>query len=233
MSVIRLDKYVSVAMNISRTDAKKIIGSGKITVDDLCVRKTDFKVDTETMSVKCGSEKLDYKEFVYILMNKPAGLLSASNDKRAKTVIDIIPPTIKREGLFPVGRLDKDTTGFLIVTNDGDFAHKIISPKSNIEKLYYANLDGEVTDQMIAVFEKGVVLADGTQCLPARLKKAEDNSAFITVREGKYHQVKRMFGTVGLGVNKLHRISIGGLCLPDYLKQGECIELTLEDLEKI
>ena len=233
MSVIRLDKYVSVAMNISRTDAKKVIGNGKITIDGICVKKTDFKVDAETMSVKNGNEELVYKEFIYILINKPSGLLSASTDKRAKTVIDIIPPSLKREGLFPVGRLDKDTTGFLIITNDGDFAHRIISPKSNIEKLYYANLDGEVTPQMILDFEKGVVLADGTQCLPAKLEKEENNAALITVREGKYHQVKRMFGTVGLGVNKLHRISIGGLSLPDFLEPGECIELTPEELEKI
>ncbi len=233
MSVIRLDKYVSVAMNVSRADSKRIIGSGKITIDDLCVKKTDFKVDTEIMSVKYGNEKLIYKEFIYILMNKPAGLLSASNDKRAKTVIDIIPPTLKREGLFPVGRLDKDTTGFLIITNDGDFAHRIISPKSNIEKLYYASLDGDVTDQMIAGFKEGIVLADGTQCLSAKLERAGDCAAYVTVREGKYHQVKRMLGTVGLGVNKLHRISIGGLSLPIDLKQGDCVELTQEDLLKI
>ena len=233
MSIIRLDKYVSVAMNVSRTDAKKIIQSGKVIIDGLCVKKIDFKVDTDTMQVKYGGEKLDYKESVYILMNKPAGLLSASNDKRAKTVIDIIPPSLKREGLFPVGRLDKDTTGFLIITNDGDFAHRVISPKSNIEKLYYAELDGDITEQMMSDFHKGVVLADGTQCLPAKLERAGDNTAYITIKEGKYHQIKIMFGTVDLGVNKLHRISVGGLSLPDNLRQGECVELKQEDLAKI
>ena len=166
-------------------------------------------------------------------MNKPAGILSASNDKRAKTVVDIVPEHLKREGLFPVGRLDKDTTGFLIVTNDGDFGHKIISPKSNIEKVYLAELDGDVTDEMIAAFEKGVVLADGTQCMSAKLEKAGDCTALITIREGKYHQVKRMFGTVGLGVNKLHRKSIGGLSLPEGLEPGCCMELSFDDLKQI
>ncbi len=233
MSLIRLDKFVSVALNLSRADTKRLIRDGKITVDGLCVKKGDFKVDTQMMTVKHGLQKLEYKEFVYILMNKPTGILSASNDKRAKTVVDIIPDRLRREGLFPVGRLDKDTTGFLIITNDGDFAHKVISPKSNIEKVYHVELDGEITDEMIEAFKSGVVLADGTQCMSAKLERAGDQSALITIREGKYHQVKRMFGTVGLGVNKLHRNSIGGLSLPENLEAGECIELTEEELQKI
>lgn len=233
MSLIRLDKFVSVALNISRADTKKVLRDGKILVDGVCVKKADFKVNTETMMVKHGAEELEYKEFIYILMNKPSGILSASNDKRAKTVVDIIPEGLKREGLFPVGRLDKDTTGLLIITNDGDFGHKIISPKSNIEKVYLAELDGNITEDMIETFKSGVVLADGTQCMPAKLERAGDCKALISIREGKYHQVKRMFGTVGLGVNKLHRNSIGGLTLPEDLEQGSCIELAKEDLRKI
>ena len=233
MSLIRLDKFVSVALNLSRADTKKILRDGKISVDGVCIKKGDFKVNNETMCVKLGNEKLEYKEFIYILMNKPAGILSASNDKRAKTVVDIVPDNLKREGLFPVGRLDKDTTGFLIITDDGDFTHKIISPKSNIEKVYLAQLDGEITQEMIEKFKSGIILADGTQCMPAKLERAGDCSALIKIREGKYHQVKRMFGTVGLGVNKLHRKSIGGLSLPEDLEYGCCIELSKEDLQNI
>ena len=233
MPIIRLDKYVSVALNISRADSKRFIQSGKISVNGLCVKKSDYKVDINDMSVKYNNSLIDYKEFIYILMNKPSGILSASNDKKAKTVVDIIPQELKRDGLFPVGRLDKDTTGFLIITNDGDFAHKIISPKSNIQKRYYVELDGNITDEMIEKFEKGIILADGTQCMPARLERTEGCRAFITIKEGKYHQVKRMFGTVGLGVNKLHRISIGGLSLPDILEEGQCMELSMEELLKI
>lgn len=233
MSLIRLDKFVSVALKLSRADTKRLLKDGKITVDGVCVKKGDFKVDTETACVKSGNENLEYKEFVYILMNKPSGILSASNDKRAKTVVDIVPPNLKREGLFPVGRLDKDTTGLLIITDDGDFAHKIISPKSNIEKVYLAHLDGDINDEMIEKFQKGVVLADGTKCMSAKLEKAGDCSALVTIREGKYHQVKRMFGTVGLGVNKLHRISIGRLSLPKGLEAGSSMELTAEDLNRI
>ena len=233
MSLIRLDKFVSVALNLSRADTKRLIRDGKIVVDGVCIKKGDFKVDTQTMTVKMGNEQLEYKEFIYILMNKPSGILSASNDKRAKTVVDIIPDSLKRDGLFPVGRLDKDTTGLLIITNDGDFAHKIISPKSNIEKEYLAELDGDITEQMIEAFKNGVILADGTQCMSAKLERAGNCQALVTIREGKYHQVKRMFGTVGLGVNKLHRNSIGGLSLPKNLKPGDCIELGPEDLKKI
>ncbi len=233
MSLIRLDKYVSVALRLSRADTKKILRDSKIFVDGICIKKGDFKVDTEKMTVKRGTEKLEYKEFIYLLMNKPSGILSASNDKRAKTVVDIVPDELKRDGLFPVGRLDKDTTGLLIITNDGDFTHKVISPKSNIEKVYLAELDGEITDEMIEVFREGVVLADGTQCMSAELEKAGERLALVTIREGKYHQIKRMFGIVGLGVNKLHRKSIGGLSLPENLMQGHCIELNTYDLEKI
>ena len=126
-----------------------------------------------------------------------------------------------------------DTTGLLIITNDGDFAHKVISPKSNIEKVYLAELDGDITNEMIETFKVGVVLADGTRCMPAKLERAGECSALITIREGKYHQVKRMFGTVGLGVNKLHRKSIGSLSLPEDLKMGCCVELSQQDLQKI
>ena len=164
-------------------------------------------------------------------MNKPMGVLSASNDKSRKTVVDLVPQEIKRQDLFPVGRLDKDTTGLLIITDDGVFAHNCISPKKAIEKGYIATLDGNIDNEMIEKFKLGVLLADGTRCKPAKLEYISDNVARIIITEGKYHQIKRMFGTVGLGVNALHRESIGGLHLPDNLTEGECIEMTKPQLE--
>ena len=167
------------------------------------------------------------------MLNKPAGILSASNDKNRKTVVDLAPEEYKHYNLFPVGRLDKDTTGLLILTNDGDFAHKVISPKSNIEKSYIAVVDGSVTPDMITAFASGVVLSDGTVCKPAILEKITDTSARVIITEGKYHQIKRMFGVVGLGVNALHRERIGELQLPDNLLPGNIYELNVNELRLI
>ena len=232
MADIRIDKYLSVALGVSRTDAKNLLKKGKISVDGVLVSKPETKV-SEDAKVWCGEDVLSYKKYIYLLMNKPEGILSASTDKRVKTVIDIIPEHLKRAGLFPVGRLDKNTTGMLIITDDGDFGHKVTSPKSLIEKRYLVKLDGEVKEEYIAVFEKGITLADGEECMPAKLEILSENNAVVTIREGKYHQIKRMFGTVGLGVNALKRLSIGKLTLPKGLPEGEVIELNNDEICKI
>lgn len=232
MADIRIDKYLSVALGISRNDAKALLKSGKISVDGKVLSKPEAKV-SQTAQVKCGEDLLNYKKHIYILMNKPEGILSASTDKRVKTVIDIIPEELKRTGLFPVGRLDKNTTGLLIITDDGDFGHRVTSPKSLIEKRYLVQLDGEVKEEYISVFEKGITLADGEECMPAGLEIINSNTAIVTIREGKYHQIKRMFGIVGLGVNALKRLSIGKLTLPKGLSEGSVTELTEDEIRKI
>lgn len=230
MATIRLDKYLSVACGLSRNDAKLLLRGGRVAVDGGRVKKSDVKVDPLSSTVTVDGKMVEYKEHIYILMHKPAGILSACSDKRARTVLDIVPEHLKRDGLFPVGRLDKDTTGMLLITDDGDFAHRVISPKSHTDKLYYVELDGEIGESLVAQFEQGVTLADGTKCLPAKLEPAGSCSAYVTIREGKYHQIKRMFGTAGLGVERLHRVAIGGLRLPEDLKPGECVELTAQNL---
>lgn len=232
MALIRIDKYLSVALGISRTDAKLLLKSGNITANGIKLTKGDAKIDEEA-TVKNGNETLVYKKYIYIVMNKPEGILSAATDKRVKTVVDILPESLKREGLFPVGRLDKNTTGLLIITDDGDFGHRVTSPKTHTEKCYLAELDGEVKEEYIALFANGITLADGELCMPAKLSIAGRSSAFVTVREGKYHQIKRMFGVVGLGVNKLHRVSIGKLTLPEDIAPGCARELTEQELLKI
>lgn len=233
MELIRIDKYLSVARGISRTDAKKLIKDGRVTVDGKAVKRAEEKVSEQSLSVECDGKPIVYKKYIYILMNKPVGILSASSDKRVKTVIDIIPKELKREGLFPVGRLDKTTTGMLIITDDGDFAHRVISPKSNIPKCYYVELDGELAEEKRRKIENGVTLADGTKCRPTKIEKETEDKVYITITEGKYHQIKRMFGTVELGVNRLHRVSVGKLTLPKDLIEGNCVEIGPNELNLI
>ena len=232
MAKERFDKIISNQFNISRKDARIAIRRGKGMVDGMVLKDPSELVDTDSNIVFDG-KKLEYKKFIYILMNKPKGVLSATDDKRQKTVVDLVPEEFRRNGLFPVGRLDKDTTGLLIITDDGDFAHRVISPNKDVDKTYLATLDGSVTKEMEKAFLDGVVLADGTICKSAKLEALEDNKALITITEGKYHQIKRMFGTVGLGVNELERRSIGGLYLPENLSQGECEMLSVEEISLI
>ena len=225
----RFDKIIANQFNVSRKDARIAIKRGKGMVDGKVVRDFGALVDTESQITFCG-QALEYKKYIYILMNKPKGVLSASNDKSRKTVVDLVPPEFKRQGLFPVGRLDKDTTGLLIITDDGDFAHRAIAPNKNVFKTYEVTLDGEVTEDMIPKFSDGIVLADGTVCKSALLKPMGENRAEVKISEGKYHQIKRMFGTVGLGVNELKRRAIGGLELPANLAEGDCVLLTEQEI---
>ena len=230
---MRLDKFISSQLNISRKDARAAILRGRAAVDGTTVRAADFKIDENADSVTFDGQALSYKKHIYIIMNKPRGVLSASDDKRQPTVIDIIPEKLRRNGLFPVGRLDKDTTGLLIITDDGDFAHRVLSPKKEIFKTYNAVLDGEITPDMPEKFLNGIVLADGTKCRRAFLRRVDKNTAEIKICEGKFHQIKRMFGTVGLGVNALERTAVGNFYLPEDLPQGACSETDSEALESI
>ncbi len=227
----RLDKFISNQLIISRSIVRTGIQKGKATVNGEVVRDFGTQINTDSDVITYEGTAVGYKEYVYILMNKPKGVLSASNDKSRQTVIDLVPEHLKRQDIAPVGRLDKDTTGLLLITDDGIFAHNCISPKKDISKSYIVTLDGDVTDDMIKEFKAGVVLADGTVCKSAILERIDKNIARVTITEGKYHQIKRMFGTVNLGVNELHRESIGGLYLPPHLKMGECVEFTKKQLE--
>ncbi len=224
MTKERFDKIIANQFNVSRKIARIEIRRGKGVVDGQTVKDPSVLIDVNA-NIVFGGQTLEYKKYVYILMNKPKGVLSASEDKNRKTVVDLVPQELKRNGLFPVGRLDKDTTGLLIITDDGDFAHRAIAPNKNVYKTYEATLDGDVTDEMISLFLNGVILADGTVCKKALLRWVAPNKAEIKISEGKYHQIKRMFGTVGLGVNELKRTAIGGLSLPESLAQGECVML--------
>ena len=228
----RFDKIIATQFNISRKDARMAIRRGKATLNGKVLRDFGTLVEVDS-DITFNGQALNYKKFIYILMNKPKGVLSASSDKNKKTVVDLVPGHLRRQGLFPVGRLDKDTTGFLIITDDGEFAHKAISPKYEVYKNYIVTLDGELTDDMVKAFAKGIVLADGTLCRKAELEILSDNVARVKICEGKYHQIKRMFGVVGLGVNELKRVSVGSLSLPENLAEGECVELSAQEIEAI
>ena len=233
MNLLRLDKIIASQFNISRSIARRDIHTGKVTVDEKVIRDPSLNVDLDEVQVKYFGQAVSYKQYIYIVMNKPKDVLSASTDKSRTTVVDLVPEKLRRANLAPVGRLDKDTTGLLIITDDGDFSHKVISPKSGIFKTYNVLLDGEVTDRMCESFAKGIVLADGQALRPARLKRTGVNSAQIQISEGRYHQIKRMFGVVGLGVNGLERIALGKFSLPCDLSYGECREMTEEEIAKI
>lgn len=231
----RLDKIL-VSQGIgSRKDVQKLIRSGEVTVNGEICKKPETKLDAESTLISVSGQALSYSEHIYIMMNKPAGVVSATEDRNDKTVIDILPDEYKRNGLFPAGRLDKDTEGLLIITDDGDFAHRMLSPKKHVEKQYIAKLDKEITEDTIKSFEQGIVFADGTKCLPARLEVYENDRkcGLVTICEGKFHQVKKMFICCGINVVHLQRISIGNLVLDSNLHTGESKLLTNLDIKSI
>lgn len=220
----RLDKMISSRTGISRKDAKSAISSGKVTVSGQIIRSSEYKV-SENDEIFLEGKKIDGKEHLYIVLNKPKGYVSATEDPKQKTVLELIPQELFRNGLFPAGRLDKDTTGLMIITDDGDFAHRILSPKKHVPKKYLVTIDRPVSDDMKTKFSEGIELSDGV-CKSAKLVKKSEYTCEVTLSEGRYHQIKRMFGCFGAKVTELHRLSMGGFCLPENLAVGNCRELT-------
>ncbi len=229
---MRLDKFISSNSSYSRNEIRNAVRKGKVSLNGSVVKSSDIKINPDTDVVKIHDSDISTIGNVYLVLNKPKGVISASSDKNKKTVLDLLPEKYSFLDMFPVGRLDKDTTGLLIITNDGDFAHKVISPKNDVPKTYYVELDGLLNNGLIEEFKKGVLLADGTCCKPALLEIKSENTALITITEGKYHQVKRMFGVFDLGVNELHRLNIGDLYLPEHLQFGSVLEISEEEIKK-
>ena len=226
----RIDKIIASQGKYSRSEVKKMLSQGRIKVNEKIVKKAEEKVDIENSIISIDNINLNFKKNLYLILNKPKGYISATEDRNQKTVLELVPDEYKRKGLFPAGRLDKDTTGMMIITDDGGFAHDILSPKKHIAKTYRVTIDIEITEKMKREFEKGIVLKDHV-CCPAIIRVENENTALITITEGKYHQIKRMFGCFGAKVVELHRIRMGNLDLPFDLKQGECRELTIEEIE--
>lgn len=218
---MRLDKLLSECGVASRKEIRQLIRSGRVSVDGAAAASPEMKLDPYKALVCLDGTKIEYAKYHYYMMNKPAGVLSATDDGRQKTVLDLVTPEMRKIGLFPVGRLDKDTTGLLLLTNDGEFAHRVISPRSGIVKVYHARTEAPVDEADITAFKEGLTLGDGTKCLPAGLKLLPDGSCLVEVMEGKYHQVKRMLSSRGKPVTELKRLSIGGLKLDKALLPGD------------
>lgn len=229
MDTIRLDKFLTKSGLGSRSRVKELLKSGQILVNDRIERKADCKVEPETDRVFFQGKRVRYEPFVYFLLNKPKGCVTATEDKKEKTVLDYITEERHRE-LFPVGRLDKDTEGLLLITDDGELAHRLLSPKNHVEKVYLAELDGPVERDDVEAFQNGLDIGEKALTLPAELEPLPGNRAKITIYEGKFHQIKRMFEARNQKVRKLKRLSMGEICLEDSLLPGEFRPLTDKEL---
>lgn len=232
----RLDKLICSQGAYTRKQAQQLIKDGLVKVDGIIVRDRGFHIDSENSKIILDGKPFEIERFVYIMLNKPKGVVSATNDKNVKTVIDLVPDDLKRRNLFPAGRLDITTTGFVLITDDGDFAHRILSPKNHIEKTYEARLAEPISDEQMDFVAAGITLGDGTKCLPAKLKRLEDGEhplIEIKICEGKYHQIKRMFAAAGNGVIELKRTRMGGLQLDENLSEGECRRLNEKEIAMI
>ena len=232
----RLDKLISSQGEYSRKQAQQLIKDGVVKVDGIQVRDRGAHVDPDSSSVEINGIPFSLEKFVYLMLNKPKGVVSASNDRTQKTVVDLAPDEYKGRNLFPAGRLDMTTTGFVLLTDDGDFAHRILSPKNHIEKTYEARLAEAITTEQLKTVADGIVLGDGTECMPAELKILEDGDnplVEIKICEGKYHQIKRMFAAAGNGVIELRRTKMGELPLDSELPEGFCRKLNETEVKLI
>ncbi len=217
----RLDKFLSAQTTLSRRDATAAIRRGRVTIDGVIARDPALKIDPARANVALDGQALTYRRFVYIMMNKPAGILCVSRDPKAPTVVDLLPAEWRCRELFPAGRLDKDTTGMVLLTDDGDYAHRMLAPKKHVAKRYLARLDRAADETVCRAFADGMTLANGEVCLPAVCEPADGTDTVVTLHEGKYHQIKRMFAACGRHVEALHRLSMGGLSLDPSLAPGE------------
>lgn len=232
----RIDKIISKELNIGRNDARALIKSGKVLINNVPVKSVSLKIDEVSEVLNINGKELKFKKFVYIMMNKPEGVISSTDGRKTseKTVIDILPDEMKRKNLFPAGRLDKNTTGFVLITDDGSFAHRILSPKSHIPKTYIAGLDKPFDNDTVKAFHNGVTIG-GDRCMPAELVALDQEykTARVVIKQGMYHQIKRMFKSFGIEVISLKRIKMGGLYLDDNLAPGECRFIDEKELEMI
>lgn len=232
----RLDKIIANSGTLSRKEVHRLIKSGAVSVNGITTKDRGFCIDPETAEIKINGQPVSLEKYVYIMLNKPEGVVSATKDPTEKTVVDLVPAEFKKKNLFPAGRLDRNTTGFVLITDNGDFAHKILSPKNHIEKTYEARLAEKIDAQSLQKVAQGITLGDGTECLPAKVKILEDGEnplIEIKICEGKYHQIKRMFAAVGNAVIELKRVKMGELPLDEALAPGECKILSKEEVEMI
>ena len=228
----RLDKVISNQIGYSRKEVKDLVKQKRITINGNVALKSDVKVDVLVDKIFVDGEEISFKKFVYLMLNKPKGYVSATEDKNMPTVLELVPDEYLHRDLFPAGRLDRDTTGLMLITDDGEFAHNILSPKKHVNKTYNVIIDIPMTEEMVIGFKNGVSLIDG-ECKEAELTITGEYTGVVVLTEGRYHQIKRMFGCFGAKVVELERIGMGEFYLPEDLELGECREFTDEELKLI
>ncbi len=236
MAMERLDKLLASTGRWSRSEGKRLVREGRVLADGRIAASAEEKYDPETVALVVDGAAVPLRRFVYVMLHKPAGVLSATEDGKGKTVLELLPEEYRRRGLFPVGRLDKDTEGLLLLTDDGQLAHDLLSPRKHVDKRYYARVEGALDAGDCAAFAAGMTLGDGLVCLPAGLEilsSGAESEALVTIREGKFHQIKRMLAARGKPVRYLKRLSMGPLRLDDSLAPGEWRELTAEEVKML
>lgn len=234
MKKMRLDRFLSNAGIGSRKEVKSLIKGQRVLVDNNIINDPGYIIDPDKAKVMVDNQPIIYKKFYYLMLNKPAGVISATRDSLHQTVVDLLPSQYQHIKLFPVGRLDKDTEGLLVLTNDGQLAHRVLSPKNKVPKTYYAVIEGKVTKEDVDAFQRGIKLDEDVTALPAQLsilKSCDESEVHITIFEGKYHQVKRMFEAVGKKVIYLKRLRMGNLYLDEKLAPGQVRELSKHEIE--
>ena len=233
--MMRLDKFLCETGFGTRSQVKELLKKGQVTVNGVAAKKPEQKIDEHKDRITCQGKTASYEKYVYYMLHKPAGVVSATEDKREKTVLDLLKSEDRRDGIFPVGRLDKDTEGFLLLTDDGDLAHRLLSPRKHVDKTYYAKIVGSVTEAHIERFSEGLDIGDEKKTLPAMLEilasKTETSEIRITIHEGRFHQVKRMFEAVGCKVTYLKRLSMGAVALDETLAPGDYRPLNEKERE--
>ena len=232
--MMRLDKYLCETGFGTRSQVKDLLKKGQVMVNGEVVKKPELKINETTDQILCQGKKASYQKNIYLMLHKPAGVVSATEDNREKTVLDLVRPEDRKNGLFPVGRLDKDTEGLLLLTDDGELAHRLLSPKKHVDKTYYAKIDGQVTEEHVKHFREGLDIGDEKKTLPAVLTillSGPVSEIEVTIHEGRFHQIKRMFEAVGCKVTYLKRLSMGSLVLDETLPPEEYRPLTEAELE--
>ena len=229
----RLDKLLAGTGKWSRREVKALVRQGLVRVDGRLAASAEDKLDPAAAIITVAGETISLYRFTYVMLHKPAGVLTATEDRKQPTVLDLLPPELRRIGLAPVGRLDKDTEDLLLLTNDGELAHRLLSPKYHVDKRYLARVDGELSAADAEAFARGMTLGDGLECLPAGLEVLPDRVCIVTLREGKFHQVKRMLAARGAPVLYLKRLSMGPLTLDDSLAAGAYRLLRAEEISAL
>ena len=230
MKSIRLDKFLADSQLGTRSEVRQLLKKGLVSVNGEIVKKPEFKIDPASDRGCFDGKEVSSQQEVYYMLNKPAGVVSATRDNHDRTVLDLLPPGDRRPDLFPVGRLDKDTTGLLLITNDGALSHRLLSPRRHVDKTYFVRVNGRIREETVEAFRKGIDIGDEKITLPAELKPLGEDQALVTIREGRFHQIKRMFHAAGCEVTGLKRLTMGSLVLDENLPEGSFRRLTEEEL---